>query len=260
MINILFLLTVFNPAIVDESHSDIRTIARSEVNTATGFVKTAESGEDRPASSSYVVIASRQNSHSLRLLIYKEQTQAAFDRLWIDLSPSVVSTLPPTGFSGLPIGTETRRVEHERLISLTVADEFFATKVMLVYAPMSTRADDKELVEGLARRMLARSRGLQATVATPMTIGQTSVGTVNSSGGVRMVDLQRYAQALGLQLATNHVRGTASFSSGGEMVIIPLAAKRIKDGSRWIDTNDVSVINDGKWYVSYAALQEARGQ
>jgi hypothetical protein len=42
-------------------------------------------------------------------------------------------------------------------------------------------------------------------------------------------------------------------------VIIPLAAREIKDGPRWIETNDISLIKNGKWYVSYAALQEALG-
>jgi hypothetical protein len=258
MLNTIFLLCVFNPIAVDEFYSDIREITRSELNTAPAFVRVSESGEDKPNSVQYIIVATRQNVHSLRLVNYKVRDQAAVDRLWRDLMPSVASTLPPTGFSGLPIGTKVRRVEDERLISLNVADGLFVTKTMLVYAPLANQTADKDMVEGLTRRTLARCRGLQASAAAPMTIGQTSVGSITGSGGDRMVDLQRYAQALGLQLATNHVRGTATFSSGGEMVIIPLAAKKIKDGSRWIDTNDISVMKDGKWYVSYAALQEAR--
>jgi hypothetical protein len=75
-----------------------------------------------------------------------------------------------------------------------------------------------------------------------------------------LVDLDSYCQAYNLQLSTNHLLGTASFTAGGEQVIIPLAAKNIKDGARWIETTDISVIKDGKWYVSIAALQDARGQ
>jgi hypothetical protein len=90
------------------------------------------------------------------------------------------------------------------------------------------------------------------------TLNGIAVAQANGPRGERLVDLTRYCQAYNLALNTNQVLGTASFMAGGEQVIIPLAAKRVKDGARWIDTTDISLIKDGKWYVSYAALEEAR--
>ncbi|MGI8922566.1 MAG: hypothetical protein ACR2HJ_00765 [Fimbriimonadales bacterium] len=92
-----------------------------------------------------------------------------------------------------------------------------------------------------------------------MNIGGTQVGSVNGPGGERLFDPVRYCQALNPELSTNDLLGTASFTSGGELVVIPLAAKKLKDGGRWIQTTDISLVKNGKWYVSYAGLQDARG-
>ncbi len=260
MLSLLIILSTLSPTTVDELYQEVGEIARSEVNGAPAFVRFSASGDDLPDSTQYVVSARRQNVHSLRLVVRKVRTEQAAARLWADLEPSVRPTHPAVGFSGLPIGSKTRRIEGARALALQVGDGLFVAEVLLVYGPPSTREADKDLVEGITRRTLARCRGLQAQATAQMTVGGTAIGSITGPRGERLVDLQRYTQVLGLQLTTNQQRGTASFTSGGEMVIIPLAAKRIKDGPRWIDTSDISLIKDGKWYVSYAALQEARGQ
>jgi hypothetical protein len=111
----------------------------------------------------------------------------------------------------------------------------------------------------MLRKFLAETSGFQCSVGGNVNLGGSSVGSVTGPGGERLVDLTRYCQVLNLQLNTNQLLGTASFTVGAEQVVIPLAAKKVKDGGRWIDTNDISVIKGGKWYVSYAALQDAVG-
>lgn len=189
---------------------------------------------------------------------------------WVGSGPSLASNEPSLAFSGLPIGTDSRRSISNGAIGLDTYDGPIFVDVVVSYRGRPTggepdwlRSDPEgDLIrcEGVTRRLLARIRGLKAVNAANLTVAGSPVGSVRGPRGERLVDLVRYCQALNISLNTNAEMGTASFTYGGELVIIPLAAKKIKAGARWIDTIDISLIKDGKWYVSYAALQDARGQ
>lgn len=258
---IVFLVSMAALSTGDELYGPVGDIAKSEVAACEGWVRFSADGDNQANSITYAALARRDNIHTIHVVAYKVRTEQLADRLWADLRPSVRTTEPETGFSGLPIGSKTRRIQGRGAIALHAIDGLFATNVYINFpSPPATLESDKELVEGLTRRTLARCRGLQAQAASNMNVGGASVSSITGPRGERLVDLVRYCQALNLQLSTNGPLGTASFSSGGEMVIVPLSAKKIKDGGRWIESLDISLIKDGKWYVSYAALQEARGQ
>ncbi len=187
---------------------------------------------------------------------------------WVGSGPAAVSAEPSVGFSGLPLGTDCRRNSSTGAIGIDTYDGIIFVDVTVSYRGRPTGGEPEWIrtdpsgdllrCEGVARRLLARLRGERAIGAPNLTVGGSPVGSVTGPRGERLVDLTRYCQAYNLQLSTNQVLGTASFTAGGEQVIIPLAAKSIKDGARWIDTTDISLIKEGKWFVSYAALEEAR--
>ena len=189
---------------------------------------------------------------------------------WIDSGPALVSDEPPVAFSGLPIGTTARRSASSGSAYLDTYDGNVFVDVVVSYRGRPTNGgpdwlrDDPtgDLVrcEGLARRVLAKLRGNKAAMANPMVINGVTVSTAVGPRGERLVNLEQYCQAWNLSVNSNIQLGTASFTVGGEQVVIPLAAKKIKDGSQWIESTDISLIKNGKWYVSFAALQTARGQ
>jgi hypothetical protein len=95
---------------------------------------------------------------------------------------------------------------------------------------------------------------LLATPSTGLQVAGSTIATVLGPRGERLVDFAAYCAALNLTPQWNQRLGTASFGT----VIVPLAAKGIKSGSRWIDSDDISLVHGGKWFVSFEALEAAR--
>lgn len=246
---------------------EARVIARTEISNSEGFAVESDGGRDGDA---FVVTVSGRRSAdhaSIATHISKAASEANAEKNWVWGSPSVKPG-PAPAFSELPVGTVARCGSGTGNIWSEARDGSFTVKVSVRYAGTGPRGSvawqaghrpaDKLAVEGILRRSLAKCRGLQAVSAGNTTLNGTVVAQTNGPRGERLVDLTRYCQAYNLQLSTNQILGTASFTAGGEQVIIPLAAKSIKDGARWIDTTDISLIKEGKWFVSYAALEEAR--
>ena len=121
------------------------------------------------------------------------------------------------------------------------------------------READKVACEGIVRRTLARLRGLDAQQRTNIIIGSVSVPAFTGACGDVLVDLQAYCQARNFALNVSARGGTASFQSGTRLVIVPLAARKVKGGSRWYDSQDISIIRNERWFVSLNALNTASG-
>ncbi|MDQ2985270.1 MAG: hypothetical protein M3R13_00945 [Armatimonadota bacterium] len=249
-------------AAVDNHYQQVRNIVLDELGEQSVFTGRRKSGQD--FGSYFLVVGKAERSLDRLMLVVNKAPHDEVENSWEMAAPNLAS--PPTSslLSGLPCG-ERVRVSGGRMGTMMQAmDGIYLVRSHVGYRQGEPAAEqrtaDNRIIEGLIRRALARCRGLQAQTASNMNVGGVSVGSVTGPRGERLVDLARYCQALNLQLLTNGPLGTASFSSGGEMVIVPLSAKKIKDGGRWIDSNDISLVKDGKWYVSYAALQDARGQ
>ncbi|MGI8923118.1 MAG: hypothetical protein ACR2HJ_03600 [Fimbriimonadales bacterium] len=256
----LFLMTAGGWA---DMYDDSRAIARTEVVSDPAF-RIDRSGGDRGQDSFfYDATARRANRNSLLLTIYKRPDETGASSVWNALTPNLRTEQSNVAFSGLPVGAAVRQnVGIRGGCSIHAIDGLFVVKAHLSYSgsrpPEGGNADDKIICEGVARRSLARCRGLQAQSAQNINVNGTEVGSLTGPRGERLVDLVRYCEALNLEMTTNQRLGTASFTQGGEQVIIPLAALKIKDGPRWIETQDISLIKSGKWYVSYAGLEATR--
>jgi hypothetical protein len=248
----------------DPLYDAVKQIVGSELaSCSTRFTVENRGGQSEPGTIFYLTTAIDSGRARLTITVHRVAPAEA-DRAWVMLGPNLATDGVSAGFSGLPSGSKARRMASDVALAMHSTDGVFVASAQVTHhgtRPNSeTLEADKVFVEGLARRMLAKCRGLQSSEMASLQVNGASVGSITGPRGERLADLVRYCQALNLQLNTNTELGTASFTSGGEQVIIPLAAKKIKDGARWIDSTDISLIKDGKWYVSYAALQEARGQ
>ncbi|MGI8924769.1 MAG: hypothetical protein ACR2HJ_12210 [Fimbriimonadales bacterium] len=243
-----------------DMYDDVRVIARDEAATD-GFVLESGGGERTPLLF-YTAAARRASNDDLDALVYKVANDDQADVVWENIKPQTRTRLPNQGFSSLPLGSLARAGRSERGSPYVQAtDGHIIVQVQINLRenrPQETQEGDKITSEGVARRTLARCRGLQAQSAQNINVNGIPVGSVTGPRGERLVDLVGYCQARGLELTTNQRLGTASFTQGGEQVIIPLAALKIKDGPRWIETRDISLIKNGRWYVSYEGLESTR--
>jgi hypothetical protein len=248
---------------LDGHYKPVREILVGEVNRQGAFRLSRKSGQDFGAYFIYSVNAERGSSDRLVVTLNKVSPNE-IEGSWQMSKPNAHTPPRETLLSDLPCG-ERARVSQGRLGRMCQSlDGVFLVQTKLSYRgqapPEELAATDSVLAEGLLRRCLARSRGLQTASAASVNIAGTSVEAVTGPRGERLIDFARYCQALQISPTWNAPLGTASFIWNNEMVIVPLAAKRIKDGARWIESNDITLIRDGKWYASYAALQQARGQ
>jgi hypothetical protein len=262
MLNLLLSFTLLLTP--DPLFDAVKQIATDEINDcAPRFRLEKRGGLSDPGQIFYLAKGIDDRLTRLNITVHRVPP-ADLDKMWLSLSPSVGTDGVSAGFSGFSCGSKARRSGGTAGIMMHSHDGVFMVLTQLFYRGQSpsieARDADKQFLEGLNRRLLSKSRGLQSEDVSPMNVNGLTVASITGPRGERLVDLTRYCQVLNLQLSTNSVLGTASFTAGGEQVIIPLAAKKLKDGPRWIDTTDISLIKDGKWYVSYAALQEARGQ
>lgn len=251
---------------------EAENIVRRNLQAAVGFEFKGSSHEDNGPSFTASGWSRRESDlATLSLSAQRISTRHTPEEYWTGISPALLSNEPPLGYSGFPVAENARRGGSQASSFLQAYDGRIFVKCSLSYRPYIDQggiprwraADpegDKDVCEGIARFTLAEVRGFDGQQSSPVNIGGFPIAALTGPRGERLVDLAGYCQVLELNLRTNGVLGTASFTVGGEQVIIPLAAKGIKDGPRWIETNDISLIKDGKWYVSYAALQEARGQ
>lgn len=250
---------------------EAESIVRRNLQAAVGFEFKGSSHEDNGHSFTASGWSRRESDlATLSLSAQRISTRHTPEDYWKGIRPALPSNEPPSGYSGFPVAENARRGGSQASSFLQAYDGRIFVDCSVSYRPYidqggiprwrSTDPEgDKDVCEGIVRFTLAQVRGFDAQQASPVGVGGASVASLTGPRGERLVDLAGYCQALGLNLRTNGVLGTASFTAGGEEVIVPLAARKVKDGPRWIDTNDISLIRGDKWYVSYAALQEARG-
>ena len=259
----MIILNLLMLTALDGHYMPVREILIDEINRQDAFRLSRKSGQDFGAYFIYSVNAERGTGDRLVVTINKVAPNG-IEGTWQTSKPNAHTPPRETLMSDLPCG-EKARVSQGRLgLMYQSMDGVFLLQTKLSYRgnlpPGELAASDRVLAEGLLRRCLARSRGLQTASAGSVNIAGTSVEAVTGPRGERLIDFARYCQALQISPTWNAPLGTASFIWNNEMVIVPLAAKRIKDGARWIESNDITLIRDGKWYASYAALQQARGQ
>jgi hypothetical protein len=239
--------------------NDLRQLVQTKLNEVPGVDVNYVNVSGTQGSGINCVAGARRTEDRARLSVQvgRASNPEEAQQFWEEISAAkYTDTYLP--FSGLPLGDSTRRNSTEGGVAIEATASRWYCRFQVAYGGSHNRESDKVLAEGMARNFLAAATGFEAAHIAGIAVAGTTVGCVTGSNGERLVDLVGYCDVLNLQLSTNTQLGTASFTWGGEMVVIPLAAKRIKDGSRWIGTQDISVIVDNRWYVSYAALEEAR--
>jgi hypothetical protein len=204
----------------------------------------------------------------LYVRLFRASDEATMTRGWARWIPQTGYAGPHVGFSGLPIGMDVRQFPSARSVSVEATDGAFSIEVRVSfikrprpqndYVDPSADPDEKIACEGMARRILARARGLESRSSVVTVVGSTSVATLIGARGDTLVDLQGYCRARGLALTMNARAGAASFAApNGDAVVIPLAAPKLKAGARWIESHDISVMKSGIWYVPLNALNSA---
>lgn len=78
-----------------------------------------------------------------------------------------------------------------------------------------------------------------------------------SRAGVTLVDVAEYAQVKRLALRRNPVLGTIQLSKGDQVAILPLAAKAMKLGGRWLDVREFTALRDVRMVAPLAPLEDA---
>ncbi len=185
------------------------------------------------------------------LTVYKEPNDAGASAVWNGLIPNLATHQPNLAFSGLPLGAAVRRCAMHGIDGQLVVRAFltYSASEPLRVAARTIRSCVKVLRGGPWRCL-----GLQAQAAKNINTNGTPVGSVTGPRAERLVDIVGYCKAPSLELTTNQRLGTASFTQGSEQVIIPLAALKIKDGPRWIETRDISLIKtDAGMYLMKAS-------
>lgn len=263
LISFFVLITAASPRA--DMLADMATVANSEASSERSFLVEGHPTENDSGLNAFVSARRSADGADLwiRLLKLADDTKASrFWRFTVSSSPDAT-----TAFTNLPIGSEMRRHAGRGSASKDAFDGTFFVFVQITYRGSGTRGNvqwqtvdregDKVACEGLARRCLARLRNLEAQSAGNVQVGTTSVPSAMGPRGDRLVQLTTYCTARGVTLSVNARQGTASFSAHGVQVIVPLAAKRIKAGSEWYDSNDISIIRNAHWFVPLTAIENA---
>lgn len=116
---------------------------------------------------------------------------------------------------------------------------------------------DKAIIEGLSRRVVGRWAALESTPAPNVQIGSATVLARRGDKGQLQLNLNDWCAAKGITLNSNPTNPVATFQSGGNSVILPLASNQIKIGSDWVKADEVSLLHNDMWYVPKTLLDAA---
>lgn len=262
MITLIF-ATVF--AGMGPAESPLMTMLVERVSQETAFV--IESRTDRPDSSNCDIVLRRESDlASIKFNTQKSRSLDIATKSWIAGLISATGTNPTT-FSGLPLGHNVHKADGRGGMGFTSRAGLYTVQISIsAYQSLpgnpptfsiDDRESDQQLIEGLTRFALAAANGLDSHVAEPLNVAGTQVSTVTGTAGGRLANLRQYCQAKGVTVDIDSRASKATFTFQGRLVTIPLAATKISAGQTWIESDDISILRAGEWFVSYAALQSA---
>lgn len=161
---------------------------------------------------------------------------------------------PPEGSqSRLPAGAKVRSDErltavlYGRLVAVSqvTAHPMFDGQRTRKGAELSDQ--DYRLAEGLSRHLLAKHVASGFRQAGESILNGRSLGmTFRSDSGEIMVDVEAYASAKRLSFSRDEVLGTVTLRQGETQLLLPLAAKSARIGSRWVSLNELISLRNEK--------------
>ena len=116
--------------------------------------------------------------------------------------------------------------------------------------------DESPMVEALSRHSLGSYAAKRLAADGSVSIGGRSYLAMKATGtNTRYIDLAAWAERNNLVVGSGQDGTVKSFTTGGQLWIIPLASVKIKKGSTWQSLPDLVMRKDGKFYIPVAALQ-----
>ena len=166
--------------------------------------------------------------------------------------------------SGLPLGVSVSYHPKSEIVKAGSYQEYATSSY---YGPgfrdqtsrgnlPATATDASIIVERLCRFALAHVASQRLLGDGTISISGRSYSSYKASGtNTRYIDLAAWGQANNLTVNTEEDGTVKSFSTGGKLWIIPLAAVKIKKGSTWQTLPDLVMRKDGKFFVPVSAFQ-----
>lgn len=199
-----------------------------------------------------------------------EGRQRYIDRLNGLLSVGTIDNLPSGGPSLLPAGDKSRFSADPEAGGLNVHIFLggYAVSAALHYGGSgprgaivwsgSDKAGDHLAVEGFCRDALATAVGSELRASGNVVVnGITITGVKQDDYARRSVPIRAWCAARGITLNANPQHGTAAFTYGDRMFVIPLAAASIKAGAQWKPLDGYALSADGKWLAPLDGLEAA---
>jgi hypothetical protein len=228
---------------------------------------TIESKGDRQESSRCDLVLRRQaDGASIKFNLSWARNNQVAAKSWVE--GRIVSTLVnPATFSGMPLGHNLHSSSTSGGIGIYARAGVYNSHVSISAYPsapgnppsftVSDREGDQQIIEGLARFSLAAANGLVAAPSEPIGVSGAQVPTLLGPEGGRLVDLQSYCLAKGTTAIIDLLAGKATTTYAGRDVLVPLGSTKVLAGQEWFESNDITVVRDGRWFVPLANLQAA---
>jgi hypothetical protein len=160
--------------------------------------------------------------------------------------------------SGFPLGDDAYRntdTDNRSHVSAILGTEVFGSALDVRHLCRKMTEEELDLVEGCVRWAMAQVVGARTRPADDATVGNGSARCRQTPGGLRLVDLEGWADAQGVLLTVNETLGTCAFTRNGRLTVVPLGAKGFKSGSNWWSYGVPNCAVDGRWFVPLDALE-----
>lgn len=176
---------------------------------------------------------------------------------WVADIPDSVSGAPP---SGLPLADASwyqTSVSYRRLFFRGVYEDgrvqihrkYVRTATGRSVPPAWDAKPFEPVIEAAARTYFARLVGERLEPSTAGRVHGSQVTAFECRfSGQRYFDLESWAAARGLVSSRDDVP-SATLRGGGTDLLVPLGAKSVKLGGRWLDLPDCVAEKDGRWLV-----------
>lgn len=262
----LFIATVLISGVAIQ---DWLQIGKQELAVESKFTDLNEHSSGDPPSTYYLRSKRSSDLAEITLTVRVTPANVKTSEMFRELRPSMGPAAIDFAASGYPLGTELRNPVTPGGVSVASYFGDYMVEAGIGYRgkringrPKFFSEDpegDKIAVEGLARRTLARLAALSATAISPYKVNGKDVPAYRGLKGETLVNIDAWCNAKGYKLTVNARQGICWFDAGGAKVTVPLAARKLSTGSRWIASSDISISVGQLWFVPLAALEEADG-
>jgi hypothetical protein len=177
------------------------------------------------------------------------------DQVDVQISPIGFAGYAKSAPSGIPLGMDLRWSQKESGLDVHVSasGEYLNLSVFLNvtkgsnYTPPSHDwTEDRQMLERLARRLMARAAGVRLGGFNTRTLAGTSIQSATcTKTNRRFGNLRSYAMNKGWKVAANDDLAYWTLSKGDHYAVIPYGSGRIKFDGTWVKMADVTMEKEG---------------